>query len=127
MDRLICVAGSVPGLRVLQISVSDEQIVDDPRFERAYPLWTMVHDGTTWPQQAPALLVELGPSGTFPAWRGRGVCSALLASVLAYCRENGLASITLTVDGESPTHAQNLYLKHGFRVTERLIAYQVRL
>ncbi|MGW5188031.1 GNAT family N-acetyltransferase [Kribbella sp. NPDC004138] len=202
VDRLIHLASSVPGLSVLQISLPDGQTVDEPRFERAYPLWTMVHDGTTWPQRAPVLPVplrvgrwsdvvpgefetayaqsyrdqrvvephgaeawallargdafaaelgvlamtpeeqvagfvlgfrhgrrgvELGPIGTVPAWRGRGVCSALLASVLRCCRENGLAPVTLTVDGESPTHAQNLYLKHGFRVTERLTAYQVRL
>ncbi|TCC38840.1 N-acetyltransferase [Kribbella speibonae] len=202
LDRLIRLASSTPGQSVLQISLPDEQTVDDPRFERAYPLWTMVHDGTTWPQGAPALPVplrvgrwsevlpgefetayaqsyrdqrvvephgaeawallagsdafaaelgvlaltpedqvagfvlgfrrghrgvELGPIGTVPAWRGRGICSALLASVLMYCRENELTPMTLTVDGESPTHAQELYLKHGFRVIERLVAYQVRL
>ncbi|HZX09188.1 GNAT family N-acetyltransferase [Kribbella sp.] len=68
--------------------------------------------------------VELGPIGTVPAWRGRGVGSALLSSMLARCRGR---DVHLTVDGESPTRAQELYLRYGFRLTERSVAYQVRI
>jgi GNAT superfamily N-acetyltransferase len=196
----------MPGLSVLQISLPAEETAGVEQlqalgFERAYPVWTMVHDGTTWPQRQPELppplrfsrwsevspaefqaayeqayrdqrVVEphsaetwhrlasgdsfakdlatlamtpdgrvagfvlgfhqddggfdLGPIGTIQSWRGRGVSSALLASVLMRCRETRLGPIALTVDGESPTHAQNLYLHHGFQVTENFIAYQVR-
>ncbi|RZT11875.1 acetyltransferase (GNAT) family protein [Kribbella sp. VKM Ac-2569] len=204
--RLVQLAESTPGLSVLQISVPAERPIDadqlrDLRFERAYPLWTMVHDNATWPNrqldlppplrfgrwvdvasdefqaayehayrdqrlvepQTPEtwdLLVgsdsfatdlatmaiapdgqvagfvlgfhhsgggiELGPIGTLPSWRGRGVCSALLATVLMRCRDSRSHPIGLTVDGESPTRAQQLYLRHGFQVTRRLVAYQVQ-
>lgn len=206
-DRLVWLANSMPGLSILQISLPAEETAGVEQlqalgFERAYPLWTMVHDGTTWPQRQPELpsplyygrwsdvspadfqtayeqayrdqrVVEphsaetwrlltsddsfakdlatlamtpdsrvagfvlgfhqddggfdLGPIGTVESWRGRGVSSALLASVLMRCREIQSGPITLTVDGESPTHAQNLYLHHGFQVTENFIAHQVHL
>ncbi|MEV5966496.1 GNAT family N-acetyltransferase [Kribbella sp. NPDC051952] len=71
--------------------------------------------------------IELGPIGTIPAWRTRGISSALLASVLLLCRETRSGPITLTVDGESPTRAQHLYLLHGFQVTQRLTTHQLRL
>ncbi len=205
--RLVQLAESTPGLSVLQISLPDEHAIDadqlrDLRFERAYPLWTMVHDNKTWPTRqldlpAPLRLgrwldttsaefqaayevayrdqrpvephtretwdllatsesfaadlaalattpddrvagfvlgfhqsgggIELGPIGTVPSWRGRGVVSALLATVLTRCRESRAHPIGLTVDGDSPTRAQQLYLRHGFQVTQRLIAYQVQL
>ncbi|MFF0270060.1 hypothetical protein [Kribbella sp. NPDC004536] len=35
--------------------------------------------------------------------------------------------VRLTVDGESPTGAQNLYLRHGSGLSERFVAYQVRI
>jgi GNAT superfamily N-acetyltransferase len=204
-DRLVRLAGSTPGLSILQISLPAEETagveqLQALRFERAYPLWTMVHDATTWPQRQPELPsplyygrwsdvlpdefqtayeqayrdqrvvephdaetwnlltsgdsfardlatlamtpdgqvagfvlgfepdhggLDLGPIGTVQSWRGRGISSALLASVLMRCRETQSGPITLTVDGESPTHAQRLYLRHGFRVTENFIAYHV--
>jgi GNAT superfamily N-acetyltransferase len=71
--------------------------------------------------------VELGPIGTVPAWRGRGVSSALLASTLTRCRDNRRAPITLTVDGESPTGAHRLYLRHGFQISSRLLTYHLHL
>ncbi|ACQ80906.1 GCN5-related protein N-acetyltransferase [Beutenbergia cavernae DSM 12333] len=68
--------------------------------------------------------VELGPIGTVPRWRGNGVSSALLGDALRRCRELRLDPVTLTVDGESPTGAHEIYLRHGFAVTERLVAYR---
>jgi ribosomal protein S18 acetylase RimI-like enzyme len=59
-----------------------------------------------------------------PEWRGRGVGSALLSSMLARCRGR---DVHLTVDGESPTRAHELYLRQGFRITERLVEYRVRI
>ncbi|TDX03501.1 ribosomal protein S18 acetylase RimI-like enzyme [Kribbella sp. VKM Ac-2566] len=194
-SRLVQLASATPGLSTLQVARPADEAVGDPRFELAYPLWTMVHDGTTWPRprtELPAPLrhaqwsdvvprefqsayeqayrdqrvveprdvstwqrsadvsalavspdgrvagfvlgfiedhgaVELGPIGTVPSWRRRGVSSALLASVLKRCRELRLGPVTLTVDGDSPTGAQDIYLRHGFRITESLVAYQVRL
>jgi ribosomal protein S18 acetylase RimI-like enzyme len=179
-------AGQVPGLRVLQVSLPEGETPGDTRFARAYPVWTMTHDGATWreaelpgalryggladvapyefsrayasayrdqrlvepaetwdgPADRSALAlapdgrvvgfvlgqgedsVELGPIGTVPEWRGRGVGSALLASMVTQCR--GL-QVHLIVDGESPTRAHELYLRHGFRITKRFVAYQVRI
>ena len=204
--RLVHLAESTPGLNVLQISLPAEHTIDadqlrELRFERAYPLWTMVHDNKTWPARqldlpAPLRLgrwldttsdefqaayevayrdqrpveshtretwdllatgesfaadlaalaiapdnqvagfvlgfhqgggIELGPIGTVPLWRGRGVGSALLATMLRRCRESRAHPISLTVDGESLTRAEQLYLRHGFQVTQRLVAYQVQL
>ncbi|MFD7158998.1 GNAT family N-acetyltransferase [Kribbella sp. NPDC059898] len=176
-------------MEVLQIGLPADETVGDVRFERAYPVWTMTHDGISWPEREPELVapleycgaddlprdfqhayeqayrdqrlveprnswdrspdqgalavtpdgqvagfvlgfsqpdgsIELGPIGTVPTWRGRGVCTALLATVLY--RSRGL-HLHLTVDGESPTRAHELYLRHGFRITERLVRYEVQL
>lgn len=67
--------------------------------------------------------VELGPIGTARQWRGQGVASALLASVLSDCREQAISPITLSTDGDSPTGAQRLYQHLGFRVTESQQAF----
>lgn len=69
--------------------------------------------------------VELGPIGTIPEWRGRGVSTALLSTVLIHCRNNRVLPITLTVDGDSPTGAQRLYERLGFTKTETLTAYHL--
>lgn len=205
ISRLVGLASGTPGLRVLQVGPETSTEVDELRahgFNEAYPLWTMTHDNTTWPDPLPALPadlrtapwadvseaalhttyehayrdqrlvephtpetlhelvsdssfapdlstvavspdgqvvgfvlaclnargeVELGPIGTDPTWRGRGVSSALLASTLTRCRDTQHAPITLTVDAESPTGAQHLYLRHGFQITRRLHAYHLHL
>ncbi|HET6743946.1 MAG TPA: GNAT family N-acetyltransferase [Kribbella sp.] len=64
--------------------------------------------------------VELGPIGTDPAYRGRGISSALLAATLTRCRSTRQAPITLTVDAESATGAHRLYLRQGFRIARCL-------
>ncbi|MGZ0147600.1 GNAT family N-acetyltransferase [Kribbella sp. WER1] len=185
-DQLVRLAAATTA-DVLQIGLPADEVVDDERFERAYPVWTMAHDGASWPEQVPELVaplrygepddapfqqayelayrdqrlvephtswdrepdrgalavtpdgevasfvlgfsqadgsVELGPIGTAPAWRGRGVGTALLSTVLVRLRG---VRLHLTVDGESPTGAQDLYLRHGFRITGRLVRYEVRL
>ncbi len=71
--------------------------------------------------------VELGPIGTIRSWRGRGVSTALLDHALLSCRQRLIATVGLTVDGESPTGAHRLYLTHGFTVTESLMAYRLDL
>ncbi|MGW7682838.1 GNAT family N-acetyltransferase [Kribbella sp. NPDC054772] len=71
--------------------------------------------------------IELGPIGTVPRWRARGISSALLATTLTRCRATHPTAITLTVDAESPTGAHHLYLRQGFRVTNQLHAYQLNL
>ncbi|GAB3767519.1 hypothetical protein GCM10028864_64880 [Microlunatus parietis] len=70
---------------------------------------------------------DLGPIGTVPQWRRRGVSGALLALALSRCRERSLAPITLTVDGASPTGAQDLYLRAGFVVARTHHAHTLHL
>lgn len=67
--------------------------------------------------------VELGPIGTARQWRGRGVASALLASVLSDCRDQAISPVTLFTDGDSPTGAQRLYERLGFRLSESQQAF----
>ncbi|MFC7624784.1 GNAT family N-acetyltransferase [Microlunatus sp. GCM10028923] len=192
------------GVSVLQVTLDDDRPDARERclahgFDAAFPLWSMAHDGATWPSTrtlpVPLRLVswdelapgafqrayeaayadqrivephsaetwagilahgalhrdvtaialdpddqvagfvlafgldtnaDLGPIGTVPAWRRRGISDALLALALDRCRENSLAPITLTVDGASPTGAQNLYLRAGFVVERSHHAYQFR-
>ena len=196
-------AAAAADLEVLQVTASADDSVTASRltsagFEPAFSLWTMTHDGTTWPDRRldlpaplrtirwmdvgqhrfydayvqaykdqrpvephtaptwmqlaadesfaslPARLavtpegavvgfvlafraghggIELGPIGSVPQWRGRGNSSALLASVLVHCRDEGVTPITLTVDGESPTGAQRLYERFGFDRSETLTAF----
>lgn len=71
--------------------------------------------------------VELGPIGTIRSWRGRGVSTALLEHALHTCHGSQIDTIGLTVDADSPTGAHRLYLKHGFTVTEELMAYHLEL
>lgn len=48
--HLVRLASSIPGLSLLQVSRPADEAVGDPRFVPVYPLWTMIHDGATWPQ-----------------------------------------------------------------------------
>jgi len=66
--------------------------------------------------------VEIGPVGTVAEWRGRGLSTRLMSTVLNECRRAGIEAITLTVDGDSPTSAHRLYERLGFRVTSSLLA-----
>lgn len=68
--------------------------------------------------------LDLGPVGTVPEWRHRGLSTALLSAVLLESRYAGIRPVTLTTDGDSPTAAQRLYTRLGFTPTEKLAAFQ---
>ncbi|MFG1905170.1 GNAT family N-acetyltransferase [Kribbella sp. NPDC048928] len=205
ISRLVGLATATPELQILRVSTGDpaEQVVLRAQgFDEGYPVWTMTHDNTTWPDGPPALPanlrsagwadvsatafyttyeqayrdqrlvephnaetlnqlvtdtafapdlstfavapdgqvagfvlacvnarneVELGPIGTDPAHRGRGISSALLAATLTRCRTTRQAPITLTVDAQSPTGAHRLYLRRGFRITRHLDVQHLHL
>lgn len=61
--------------------------------------------------------------GVVPAWRGRGVASALLAHSLRLFQAEGLARAGLDVDAENPSGAVRLYQKHGFDIARETIHY----
>ncbi len=50
---------------------------------------------------------------TAPAWRGRGLASAILAGLEAQARLRGIARVFLQVEAENAT-AQSLYRRRGF-------------
>jgi putative acetyltransferase len=48
--------------------------------------------------------------------RGRGLGDALVQTILAWCRDNGVGRLLLWSDTRF-VHAHRLYLRHGFRQT----------
>jgi ribosomal protein S18 acetylase RimI-like enzyme len=58
-----------------------------------------------------------------PAWRGRGIASALLAQALRRFQAEGLPRAGLDVDAENPSGAVRLYQKHGFEIARETIHY----
>ena len=55
--------------------------------------------------------------GTRPAWRGRGIASALIVESCRAFRELGFDRAALGVDTGNATGALGLYERHGFRAT----------
>ena len=65
--------------------------------------------------------------GVKPAWRGRGVASALLAHALQLFQDAGLEQAGLDVDAQNPTGALRLYKKHGFEIAKETIHFVKKL
>lgn len=65
--------------------------------------------------------------GVIPAWRGRGVASALLVKSLQLFQAEGLPRAALDVDTQNPTGALSLYEKHGFQVARESIHFVKKL
>jgi mycothiol synthase len=63
--------------------------------------------------------------GTLPAHRGRGLATALLAGVLARCRDQGYDRATLNVDTANPTGALGIYERAGFEEVYRQDFYKL--
>jgi mycothiol synthase len=61
--------------------------------------------------------------GTRPAWRGRGLASALLVDVLAAGGAAGKVSARLNVDASNPTGAVAIYQRAGFDVVSEFVSY----
>ena len=64
---------------------------------------------------------------TLHEWRGRGIASALLLTAMRAYKREGLTHASLSVDGDSPTGANQLYESHGFSVVRRTITYNLEL
>ena len=62
--------------------------------------------------------------GTVPAWRGRGIATALLSRALAAAAADGFVSSSLTVDADSPTGAVGVYSRLGFAVAGTTVSYE---
>jgi len=65
--------------------------------------------------------------GVIPAWRGRGVASALLIKSLQMFQAEGLKRAALDVDAQNPSGALRLYEKLGFQVAKESIHFVKQL
>lgn len=63
--------------------------------------------------------------GTLPAWRGRGVASALINMSLRRFAAAGFTHALLDVDSDSPTGAAHLYRGLGFESAQQSITSQI--
>jgi len=79
--------------------------------------FVLCHTGTS----SDVITVDL--VGTRPAWRGRGLASALLVDVLAACGAAGASSALLNVDASNPTGAVAIYERAGFSVVSEFVSY----
>lgn len=61
--------------------------------------------------------------GTLPDWRGRGVASGLLVTVMRAMAAEGFSHASLGVDSDSPTGATRLYAAHGFAHVRTTISW----
>jgi mycothiol synthase len=79
-----------------------------------------------WAAEAAATGVPegyIGQLGTRPAWRGRGVASALLGHTLRAFHAAGYRRASLDVDTDNASGALGLYQRHGFAVDTRRVTY----
>ncbi|MFC4949791.1 GNAT family N-acetyltransferase [Pseudonocardia sp. GCM10023141] len=67
--------------------------------------------------------LSVGTVGTLPAWRGRGLASAMLARVLGRAQAQGYLSSSLTVDIANVTGALGGYELAGYTMHRRTITY----
>ena len=65
--------------------------------------------------------------GVTPAWRGRGLASALMARALTSFRDEKLTRAALDVDTQNPTGALRFYEKHGFETIKQAITFGKQL
>ena len=66
---------------------------------------------------------HLNNVGTLPQARGRGVATALIATMLRAARDEGYVTASLDVDSENPTGAIGVYEKSGFAVVDTWVTY----
>lgn len=59
---------------------------------------------------------RIGRMAVLPEWRGRGVGRAMLETLIALSREQGLAHVSLSAQ----THAIPFYAKSGFKVRSEI-------
>jgi ribosomal protein S18 acetylase RimI-like enzyme len=63
--------------------------------------------------------------GTLPAWRGRGIASALVIEALHRFAADGLTHASIGVDADSPTGAARLYRSLGFVPNLQSITHEI--
>ena len=69
----------------------------------------------------------IGSLSTLPAWRGRGIASALITRSLHTFADAGCTHASIAVDGDSPTGAARLYRSLGFEPQKRSVTSQIQV
>ncbi len=104
--------------------------VSDHSFEPS--LWWLVDDGdelagislNSWHFSGDPQFGWIGTLGVRPAWRRRGLATALLRHSFRDFRARGATRVGLGVDGENTTGAVRLYESVGMRVARRNDTYE---
>lgn len=98
-------------------------------------LWWLVEDGgelaaislNTWHFSGDPQFGWIGALGVRPAWRKRGLATALLRHSFRDFQRRGATRVGLGVDGENTTGAVRLYERAGMRVVRRSDTYEKTL
>jgi ribosomal protein S18 acetylase RimI-like enzyme len=98
-------------------------------------LWWLAEDGdelvalslNQWHFSGDPQYGWIGILGVRPAWRRRGLATALLRHSFRDFRERGATRVGLGVDGENTTGAVRLYEKAGMQVVRRNDTYEQKL
>lgn len=104
-------------------------IADETATERYDPsLWFLALEGD---EPVGTALCEAYPErgwsntiGVRPAWRGRGIATALLRHAFAEFRRRGLREAALGVDAQNPTGATRVYERAGMRVERQYDVFE---
>lgn len=70
--------------------------------------------------------LHLNIVGTHPAYRGRGLATALIAHVIRTARKDGFTTQSLNVDAENSTGALGVYRRSGFAVVRKYATYNLK-
>ena len=102
-----------PGLSPLAIDAATGQVVG----------LIVTHEHGADPAAAGRPDAHLNNVGTLRPARGRGVATALIATMLRAAHEHGFATASLQVDTENLTGALGVYEKSGFAVVDTWVTY----
>jgi mycothiol synthase len=107
--------------------------IDAPRFDPAL-WWLAEHDGelvgfsrNAWHFSGDPSFGWIESLGVLPAWRRRGLATALLRHSFRDFRGRGATRVGLGVDAENATGAVALYERVGMRIHRRSDTYEKRL
>lgn len=111
------------GLKV-DFSAADADLVDVPKSYEGGAFWVIEEDGRLVGMGGVRRLAkdraEVRKMYFLPEIRGKGLGRAMLDAIVAFCRENGIR--TLTLETASPLkEAVRLYERYGFKRDDSLL------
>lgn len=87
--------------------------------------YVFAHEYAVPPSGGPGPEIHVPYVGTLPAYRGRGLATALLSRVLHLSRAAAYVTASLNVDTANPTGALGIYERAGFRQSYRQDSYHL--